>query len=267
MTGHRPTSEWHDSFRNAYRDYFISHERKAFSQSGEDGLLEFIFSEVGMAYRTVVEIGCGDGYECNAANLILNGEWSALMVDADPGAVARANAYYARSQVSPNRLAIVECRVSVSNVNALIHSAGYSGEVDLLSIDIDGNDYWIWKAIDIIQPRVVVIEYNASFGPDRSLTIPYSEDFRRSLGVNMDPVSYFHGASLTALHHLGRSKGYGLVGCNFAGINAFFVRDGLSLGGLRFVPPEEVYFPIVTRAGSWEDQFEAIRHMPLVSIA
>jgi hypothetical protein len=118
--------------------------------------------------------------------------------------------------------------VTAENINELLSRAGFTGEIDLLSIDIDFNDYWVWKAVEAARPRVVVIEYNAALRPPMSLVVPYSPDRMMSGG------NYF-GASLEALVRLGRAKGYRIVGCSFAGVNAFFVRDDLCAG--HFLEP------------------------------
>jgi hypothetical protein len=114
----------------------------------------------------------------------------------------------------------VQETVTVANINAILEQGGMTGEIDMLSIDIDNKDYWVWKAIDVIRPRLVVIEYNASLRPPLSLVVPY-EPTPTPVGGN-----YF-GASLEALVRLARTKGYRVVGCCFAGVNAFFVRDDL----------------------------------------
>ncbi len=141
------------------------------------------------------------------------------------------------SFIQEGRLKVVESRVTAENVNTLFERAGFAGEIDLLSIDIDYNDYWVWKAIDIVKPRVVVIEYNATLRPPLSLVVPYVP------AVIWNGTSYF-GASLEALVRLGGSKGYRLVGCTISGVNAFFVRDDCCDD--RFLEPataEEHYEP------------------------
>src|SRR5437899_5328325 len=114
-----------------------------------------------------------------------------------------------------------EAFLTLANINELVERSGLEKELDLLSIDIDGNDYWIWEAIDGIQPRVVVIEYNALFRPPHKVVQEYEAEHRWG-GTN-----YF-GASLKALEELGERKGYHLVGCSFSGANAFFVRHDLT---------------------------------------
>jgi hypothetical protein len=123
--------------------------------------------------------------------------------------------------VNSGKLRVKQCFVTRDNINGLIREAGLDAEPDLLSIDIDGNDYWIWDAIDCAHPRAVVIEYNGVFRPPHQIVQEYDPAFE------WGSDAYF-GASLKALEVLGTRKGYALVGCNFAGVNAFFVRNDLT---------------------------------------
>jgi hypothetical protein len=140
-------------------------------------------------------------------------------VEANPTDVAAAQLRFA-SWVETKQLGIENQFITRDNVDRLLAASGPGSTPDLLSIDVDGNDYWIWEAIRSVDPRVVVIEYNATWFPPLAFTIRYQENFR------WDGTNYF-GASLKALELLGRRKGYCLVGCNFSGVNAFFVRDDL----------------------------------------
>jgi hypothetical protein len=203
---------------------FSDVEFRCYSQNSEDGILLYIFSLLGTTNRRVVEVCAGDGVECNAANLIINHGWQGLLIDGDADQVARGTAFYSTCRntwVSPPTF--VDAWVTAENVDALITSRGFAGPVDLLSLDVDGNDYWIWKALTCIAPRVVVLEFNAACGPEQSLTISYQPDFRLDYTV----TPYACGASLPAFVKLARSKGYRLVGLQSLGFNAFFVRAGL----------------------------------------
>ena len=217
---------------------FADVEFKCFSQNGEDGILLYLFSLIGADYRTAVEICAGDGIECNAANLIVNHGWQGLLFDADREQVARGAAFYAACRttwVSPPTF--VQAWITAENVNTLVGSHGPPGPVDLLSLDIDGNDYWVWNALDCIQPRVVVLEFNGSCGPDRSIAMSYDPDYRLDLAT----PPYRCGASLAAFAKLGRVKGYRLVGVQSFGFNAFFVREGIGEDVLPEVSPGECY--------------------------
>jgi hypothetical protein len=199
-------------------------EFRGFSQNGEDGILLYLFSLLGTTNKRAVEICAGDGIECNTANLIVNHGWDALLVDGNPDHVARGRQFYAESRdtfLKPPTL--VHAWVTAENVNDLVRIHGFAGDLDLLSLDLDGNDYWIWKALDCVRPRVVVLEYHCAWGPDRAVTVPYRPDFQLDFSTH----PYYSGASLPAFVKLGRQKGYRLVGCQRYGFNAFFLREGV----------------------------------------
>ena len=195
-------------------------EFRCHSQNGEDGILLFLFSAIGTTNKVVVEIGSSDGTECNSANLILNHGWTGLLLDASEDDVARGRRFYARSHdawVYPPRL--VCAHVTRENVDSIVAAGGTTGNIDLLSIDVDGMDYWIWEALQVVSPRVVVVEYQGSFDAATSVTAAYRADFRH------DATYSNSGASLAALVKLAARKGYRLVGAERYGINAFFMRN------------------------------------------
>jgi hypothetical protein len=198
------------------------YERRFSSQNGEDGILEALFTAIGTTRKYFVEFGAANGRECNTARLAKQG-WTGLLMDA---ATPPQNA----------PLPIHQEFITAENINALFAKYDVPPAFDLLSIDIDGNDYWVWKSIAAHRPRVVVIEYNASILPTDSLVMPYDPNFRWS------GTDYF-GASLLALATLGTAKGYTLVGCDSSGTNAFFV-DAAEVPG-RFLPRSvaELYRP------------------------
>jgi len=208
---------------------------KVYSQCDEDGIIQEIFRRIGTSNRAFVEFGVETGKECNSVKLLVEG-WCGLWLDGDSKCVAQIRSNF-QTFIENRHLTVSEAFISAENINSLIEQGGVTGEVDLLSIDIDCNDYWVWKSLTVINPRVVVIEYNAALRPPLSLVIPY--DPNRS----WDRTNYC-GASLGALAGLGCSKGYRLVGCNFSGVNAFFVREDLA-GDLFLDPPtaEEHYEP------------------------
>ena len=208
---------------------------KVYSQCDEDGIIQEIFKRVEMKNRRFVEFGVESGVECNTVKLLVEG-WHGLWLDGSAAHVASIKQTF-QAFIDAGRLKIREAFITAENINELIREGGASGEIDLLSIDIDCNDYWVWKAIDIINPRVVVIEYNATLRPPLSLVVPY-EPTRRWDGTN-----YF-GASLEALVRLGHTKRYHVVGCGISLTNAFFVRDDVA-SDLFLDPPtaEEHYEP------------------------
>lgn len=197
-----------------------------YSQWDEDGKLDFLISRCKPPTKTFIEIGSGDYTEANTRFLAASG-WSGLLVEADNQAVNRLRADAVSWRYS---IDVRNERVTVENVNRIIGSSGLSGDIGILSIDVDGVDYWIWRAISIVRPYIVVCEYNGVFGASRALTVPYDPQFERFAKHHS---GIYAGASLHALEILAESKGYACVGCNSGGNNAFFVRtDVLEESGL-----------------------------------
>jgi hypothetical protein len=199
---------------------------KVYSQADEDGIIQETFNRISETNRAFVEFGVGNGTECNTVKLLVEG-WRGLWIESSAESVAAIRRDLS-SFIDDQRLVLRHQNVTAGNINAVISEAGFAGEIDLLSIDIDYNDYWLWDAVAVIEPRVVVIEYNATLHPPMSLVVPYDQDARWA-GDN------YYGASLEALVRLGRRKGYRIVACSFSGVNAFFVREDLC--GDKFLSP------------------------------
>lgn len=198
------------------------------SQNEEDGVTLALLKAVGITSRRFVEIGSG-GKGGNSAVMAFDFGWSGLMVDANGGALKML-----RNLLGPNpQVEFVQAVVTSGNINDLLSAHGMTGEIDLLSIDIDSCDYWLLSALDACSPRVLIMEYNALFGPTRAVTLPDGPPPANR------PKGYF-GASLAAIDKLARSKGYRLVFCEESGVNAFFVRTDLAtdIPGLR---PDQAY--------------------------
>ncbi len=196
---------------------------KVFSEGDEDGLLHEIFSRIGVVNHTFIEIGIGDGLECNTAFLLTQG-WNGVWIDSSPDGVNKARTAFSRFSVE-----VLHEEVTPANVDGLVASKTNGGSLDVLSIDIDSFDYHVWEGVNAVQPRVVVIEYNATLPPHVSQTIPYDPSIRTKVGT------FYFGASLSALAKLAERKGYSLVGCSVTGVNAFFVRNDLLKD--HFCPP------------------------------
>ncbi len=213
-----------------YREQLLAAEKAAdpmlitpygftgYSQTDEDGILEEIFRRIGTTNKTFIDFGCDTGIENNTTYLLLSG-WSGLWMDAEKEKVQIVRRDFAE-YLQSGQLKLKQAFVTRENINSLIREASLPREIDLLSIDIDGNDYWIWDAIDVVSPRVAVLEYNATFRPPVAIVQRYDPNYRPDF-------SNYYGASLKALEILGRKKGYSLVGCSFSGVNAFFVRGDL----------------------------------------
>jgi hypothetical protein len=239
---------------------------KAYSQTDEDGILLYLFSLIGTTNRRCVEICAGDGLECNTANLIIHHGWSGLLVDGDARLVARGQACYRRHRATYVRPPTFVCSwVTAENVNALLREHGFDGAIDLLSLDLDGIDYWIWNALEAARPRVVVVEYQDILGPERTWTVPYQADFDHRRYPTTGGRPNFAGASLTAFARLAARKGYRLVGVNRCEYNAFFVQGGQG----------DAVLPGVSVASCFQDpsldlsrreRFETVRHLPWVEV-
>lgn len=210
-----------------------ANEFRVFSQWGEDGIIQHLIRRVPIPRDVCVEIGVETYEEANTRFLVLNDNWSGVLIDASEWCIERIRTsrfYWLHD------LRAIRAFVTRENVNDVLRGAGVSGEIGLLSIDIDGMDYWIWDALDEVSPAIVVIEYNHRFGPDASVTVPYRPDFDRRTA---HPSILYYGASLRALCRLGERKGYAFVGAGTAGLNAFFVRRDLLPGDLPVRTPDD----------------------------
>jgi hypothetical protein len=185
------------------------------SQNSEDGILLALFRQIGATSKTFVELGSGSSGG-NAAMFAAEFGWTGLMVEGDRDKTDIAGRRF------PHVNAVCAW-ITPESVNGLLGQHGFTGEVDLLSVDVDGNDYWVWQALTACTGRVVMLEYNSMFGPDRAVTIPYDPQFNRR-----DHRFCYFGASLTALTKLSATKGYRLVAVEPTGVNAFFLRNDVA---------------------------------------
>lgn len=210
-----------DLFRWLYQGKPITNinlfEQRYYSQNGEDGILRIIFDKIGTTNRHCVEFGIHN-QEGNTIYLEKQ-KWHCLWMDGNGGNDSIKKEF-----------------ITAENINTLFQKYNIPREFDLLSIDIDSNDYWIWKALEGYSPRVVAIEYNATIPPTESSTVPYNPS------AQWDGTNYY-GASLLALYNLGAEKGYTLVGCDKMGINAFFVRNELIGNNFQIKPIQRLYKP------------------------
>ncbi len=198
----------------------ITHFHKSiFTQNGEDGIVEEIFKRIKTTNKYFVEFGV-HGVKNNSSLLLIR-DWGGLWIGGDKNGEKIIKDKF-KQVLDKGRLKHSATWITKDNIENVFKENHVPSEFDFLSIDIDGNDYWIWKAITQYAPRVVCIEYNATFPPDISWIMEYNPSH------SWDQTSYF-GASLKALEILGKEKGYELIGCDFSGCNAFFIRKDQDL--------------------------------------
>ena len=217
-----------------------------FSANDEDGLLLAIFDRIGTTNRVLVDIGSGVPEGANSTNLLVHWAWTGVLIDADGGSLERAATWYAAQRLVPWPPTMIEARLEPESVDALLSDRGLTGTIDLLLLDIDSVDLWLWHDLTVLEPRVVVVEYSHFWGPHRSVSVP--REFQP--GDRVDQL--YCSASLEAYVRVGRRKGYRLVAVNDRRFNAFFVRDDAA-GDLPELTPEAAFAnpPLPAGATSW----------------
>ena len=244
-------------------------EFKVFSQWGEDGIIQYLIHNIPIENKLFVEFGVEDYQEANTRFLLINNNWKGIIFDGAPKnikAIINSDIYWKYDLKAELHF------ITKENVNSIIKNNNIPEDIGLLSIDIDGNDYWVWEAINSIYPRIVICEYNGVFGNDKAVTIPYNPDFIRS------KAHYSHlyfGASLKALCFLAEQKGYDFVGSNSVGSNSFFVRKDLSKN-LPIKTAVDGYIESNIRESrdknniltyeTGKNRLELIKHLPVIDV-
>jgi hypothetical protein len=244
-------------------------EFKCFSQFGDDGIIQYLIHRLNITHRTFIEFGVEDYTESNTRFLLMNDNWRGLIMDGSADNMQRvqhSDLYWRHN------LTVVPAFIDAQNINSLIEEADFAGPLGILSVDIDGNDYWVWEAIRVVDPIIVIVEYNSVFGPMRPISVPYNATFVRS------QAHYSHlywGASISAFCHLATQKGYAFIGCNSAGNNAYFVRRD-QLPNVQERTAEEGYVESQFRESRGEDgkfsflkgssRLECLRGLPVVNV-
>jgi len=213
---------------------FSDYEFQVTSQWGEDGLIQHLINKIEIENPIFVEFGVERYVESNTRFLAANNNWAGLVIDG-----SKENIQYIKNDpIYWQHNIKAECAfIDKENINSLIEKNGISGDIGLLSVDIDGNDYWVWDAINIVNPRIVICEYNSLWGANLPVSTPYNPQFVRS---DSHFSNLYYGASIKAFTELAKNKGYSLVGSNKAGNNIFFVRDDL-VSNLDVVAPENAW--------------------------
>jgi len=215
-------------------DHLADAEFKVFSQAGDDGIIQYLIRQVPVSVTSFIEFGVENYNESNTRFLLMNNNWKGLIMD---GGEEHMNYVKRQPWYWRYDLTAVAAFIKKENINELFKRNGFSGPVGILSIDIDGNDYWVWEAIKEVEPDIVIAEYNSVFGSRYAVTIPYDPEFNRT---QAHYSNLYWGTSLKALAWLGEKKGYAFVGCNQNGNNAYFVKKS-KLGLLRPLSIENGY--------------------------
>jgi hypothetical protein len=245
------------------------YEFKVFSQWGEDGIIQYLSNAIEMKHKTFIEFGVESFMEANCRFLLMKDNWSGYVIDASSSNIAnlKKSYFYWKYQIDA-----VDAFVTKDNINDLLAKSCFDEDVGILSIDIDGNDYFILEAINTVRPRILICEYNAVFGA-RRISVPYDPEFCRT---RKHYSNLYWGASLSAITFLANRKGYSLVGTNSSACNAFFVRDDLLNEKVKVLTAEQAFLPSTIRQSrdkqgnlsylAGEDRLKAIRGLRVVNV-
>ena len=241
-------------------------EFQVFSQFGDDGILQYLIHKLRIDNKVFLEFGVENYIESCTRFLLINDKWSGLVLDGD-----KKNVGYIKNDLVSHyfNLEAVHAFVTAENINQILVDNYKDGQIGILCIDIDGMDYWVWKALDVVDPDIVVIEYNALFGNERSITVPYDQNFIRS--VAHQSLLYW-GSSLPALINLANEKGMSFIGCNSNGNNAYFIKyeylasDGISQLKAKYVSASFAEYKVDERRLRGQVGIEVIRGMPVINV-
>lgn len=228
------------------------YEFKVFSQWGDDGIIQYLINTIEIPNKTFIEFGVQDYSESNTRFLLMNNNWSGLIMDGSIRSIEsiKRSSYYWKYDLRA-KMAFI----TTENINSLIEIESFDKNLGIYHIDIDGNDYWVWKATTVVTPIIVIVEYQSLFGCERAITVPYKPDFQRTLAHSSN---LFYGSSLLALCDLAEEKGYYFVGCNSAGNNAYFVRKD-KIGQLKPLSAKEGY--VLSRFRESRDENGALTYL------
>jgi hypothetical protein len=241
-----------------------------FSQWGEDGIIQHLCKCVEIENRTFVEFGVESFVEANCRFLLMKDNWSGFVIDGSERNIRSLKHSYFFWRFG---LQAVDAFITRENINKLLERSGFDEDLGILSIDLDGNDYYVLEAITGFKPRILICEYNAVFGDTRKISVPYDPAFQRTKGHYSN---LYFGASLAALTHLAGRRGYSLVGTNRAGVNAFYVRNDLLTPKLQALSSVDAYSPSLARESrdrdgnltyvGGDDRLKLIRGLPVFNV-
>lgn len=257
-----------EAFADASVPYLWKYGCKVTSQNGEDGILYYLLSKVGISTNpTVVEMCAGDGIECCSANLVLNHGFIGYLLDGSIEEIAKGVEYYTpmidKDETLADRLRFAHVWITKEVIVNVLEQMQVPKDLDLLIMDMDGVDYWILKTImetNQYKPRVICVEYQDIIGPERALTVPYDPNFNCRLYDYTEGPNYA-GASLQAFIKL-LKEDYAFVGCEALGFNGFFVRrDLLAVSGLPEMVDVKPCFEIEKVKRGMEQRWPRVNHM------
>ena len=252
---------------NNLNDY----EFKIFSQWGDDGLIQYLIKNIVVENETFIEFGVQDYYESNTRFLMMNNNWKGFVMDG-----SRKNMVKLKNQSWYWKYSLT-CKaifIDKENINELLAETEFSN-IGLLHIDLDGNDAHILNELNLtrLNPSIIIMEYNAVFGKDRPISVPYDRDFIRT---NKHYSNLYFGASLPALTYIANNKQYALIGCNLAGNNAYFIRRDLLNKNIKEVSVTEAYKESKFREGrnkdytlsylNGDERYEAIKGLKVINV-
>ncbi|MDA9194807.1 hypothetical protein N9O43_01410 [Burkholderiales bacterium] len=246
------------------------YEFKIFSQQGEDGIIQHLTKSIQIKNKTFIEFGVGDFFESNCRFLLMKDDWNGFVIDGSKSSIQRLKKSYFYWK---HHLNAVDNFITKENIEDILATSGFESDLGILSVDLDGNDFFILEAINNFNPRILICEYNPYFGGDRKITIPYQADFYRT---NAHHSNLYWGASLAAMTYIADKKGYSLVGTGTQGSNAFYVRNDLLNEKVKVLSIEEAYSPCNSRESRDEDgnltfitgdkRLEVIRGLPVYEV-
>jgi len=215
---------------------FNDYEFKIFSQFGDDGLIQYLIKHIKVENEIFIEFGVEDYSESNTRFLLMNNNWRGFVMD---GSEQNMTKLKSKSWYWQYSLKSKASFITKENINGLLAETGFKN-IGLLHIDLDGNDAHILAELDLkeLNPSIIIMEYNAVFGKERAISVPYDKDFLRT---DKHYSNLYWGASLPALTYIAGNKGYGLVGCNLAGNNAYYVRKDLLNEKIREKTVDEAF--------------------------
>jgi len=212
-----------------------AYEFSIFSQWGEDGMIQQLIKSIEIKNKTFIEFGVENFMESNCRFLLMKDNWKGFVIDGSAQNMEdlkNADFYWKYNLES------IAAFITKDNINSLLEKSGFDEDLGILSIDLDGNDYYILEAIAFFKPRILIVEFNAVFGAERKISIPYQADFNRT---NAHYSNLYCGASLAAITFLAAKKGYTLVGTNTASVNAFYVRNDVWNNQLESLTAEQAF--------------------------